>query len=131
MPKWVTGILRRSSPTAPDDHERRWAVPRREYRPLRGQRSGVSRERGGTTMSLLVKASREGPLIVRVTPDSAGWKYVGFSAYRLPAGGFINFAHPGHEQCIVVLAGTVTIKRGGETWRDLGERQSGFEDRAP
>ena len=82
-------------------------------------------------MSLLVKASREGPLIVRVTPDSAGWKYVGFSAFRLPAGGFINFAHPGYEQCIVVLAGTVTIERGGETWRDLGERQNVFEDRAP
>ena len=35
--------------------------------------------------SLLVKARREGREIVRVTPQSAGWKYVGFAAYRLPS----------------------------------------------
>ena len=34
-------------------------------------------------MSLLVKANREGAEIVRVTPQSAGWNYVGFAAYRL------------------------------------------------
>ena len=34
-------------------------------------------------MNLLVKANREGPEIVRVTPQSAGWNYVGFAAYRL------------------------------------------------
>ena len=36
-------------------------------------------------MSLLVKASRGGRMIVEVTPQSAGWRYVGFSAYRLEA----------------------------------------------
>ena len=81
--------------------------------------------------SLLVKAKREGPLIVDVTPDSAGWRYVGFTALRLPAGSFINRAHPDHELCIVVLSGTVTVRAGGDTWRDLGERQSVFDDRAP
>ncbi|MEK6293481.1 MAG: 5-deoxy-glucuronate isomerase, partial [Paraburkholderia tropica] len=34
-------------------------------------------------MSLLVKAAREGQTIARVTPASAGWRYVGFAAYRL------------------------------------------------
>ena len=34
-------------------------------------------------MSLLIKASRDGSEIVKVTPQSAGWKYVGFAAYRL------------------------------------------------
>jgi len=34
-------------------------------------------------MSLLVKARPTGRTIVEVTPRSAGWKYVGFAAYRL------------------------------------------------
>ena len=34
-------------------------------------------------MSLLVKAQREGQTIARVTPETAGWKYVGFAAYRM------------------------------------------------
>jgi 5-deoxy-glucuronate isomerase len=37
-------------------------------------------------MSLLVKANRQGRDIVRVTPESAGWKHVGFSAHRLAPG---------------------------------------------
>jgi len=37
-------------------------------------------------MSLLVKGRRDGPDIVDVTPQSAGWKYVGFSAHRLAPG---------------------------------------------
>jgi 5-deoxy-glucuronate isomerase len=81
--------------------------------------------------SLIVKAKREGPLIVDVTPRSAGWRYVGFAAYRLPATTFLNLAQPGSELCIVVLAGTVSVRAGGETWRDLGERCSVFDDRAP
>jgi len=34
-------------------------------------------------MSLLVKAKRDGAEIVRVTPQSAGWDYVGVAAYLL------------------------------------------------
>lgn len=82
-------------------------------------------------MSLLVKGHREGPRIVTVTPQSAGWRYVGFSAYRLPATSFVNFSHPGTEHCIVVLSGTVTVRAAGQSWRDIGGRQSVFEDRAP
>ena len=35
---------------------------------------------------LLVKARQSGRCIVDVTPESAGWKYVGFRALRLAAG---------------------------------------------
>ena len=82
-------------------------------------------------MTLLVKANREGPLIVDVTPRSAGWRYVGFAAYRLPVTALLNLSQPGTELCIVVLAGTVSVRAGATTWRDLGERQSVFDDRAP
>ncbi|MEA3104350.1 MAG: 5-deoxy-glucuronate isomerase, partial [Caballeronia mineralivorans] len=37
-------------------------------------------------MNLLVKGSREGQTISRVTPKSANWKHVGFAAYRMARG---------------------------------------------
>jgi len=38
--------------------------------------------------NLLVKAKKPGPdgLALSVTPESAGWKYVGFQVYRRAAG---------------------------------------------
>jgi len=81
--------------------------------------------------SLLVKARRGNAEIVNVTPASAGWKYVGFAAYRMAAGAFLDFGPQANELCIVVLEGTITVAAGGATWRDLGERRSVFEDRSP
>jgi 5-deoxy-glucuronate isomerase len=82
-------------------------------------------------MNLLVKARRSGKEIVVVTPESAGWKYVGFAAYRLEPGEEIALAPNAREHCIVVLRGTVTVRGGMQTWRDIGERASVFEDRSP
>ena len=80
-------------------------------------------------MSLLVKARREGRDIVRVTPQSAGWRYVGFSAHRLAAGESMTIDQPGDELCIVVLGGTVTVGSATATaWRDIGERRDVFDD---
>ena len=63
-------------------------------------------------MSLLVKASREGQTIARVTPDSAGWKHVGFAAYRLDGGDVVHVYEAEREVCIVVLTGTVDDRSG-------------------
>jgi len=82
-------------------------------------------------MSLLVKARREGRSIVEVTPQSAGWKYVGFAAYRLKARESLKLSSDTSERCIVVLSGTVTVRAGAEAWKEIGERASVFEDRAP
>ncbi|HEY4137342.1 MAG TPA: 5-deoxy-glucuronate isomerase [Casimicrobiaceae bacterium] len=82
-------------------------------------------------MSLLVKGRAEGREIVAVTPRSAGWKYVGFAAYRLKADESVTLAQPADELCIVVLAGTVTVKWRDQSWREIGERVDVFENRAP
>ena len=82
-------------------------------------------------MSLLVKASKAGPTIVDVTPASAGWRYVGFRAHRLAAGERVAIAMPGRELCIVVLSGRVDVRAGNGDWRDLGDRESVFDDRPP
>ena len=66
-----------------------------------------------------------------MTPQSAGWTYVGFAAHRLAAAEAISVALPGAEACVVVLSGKVTIEAGGKSWRDIGERDSVFDDRAP
>jgi len=81
-------------------------------------------------MSLLVK-SKPGREIVSVTPRSAGWKYVGFAAYRLAPGEAVEIAQAGSEICIVVLGGKVTVTQGGNAWRDIGERADVFTDKAP
>ena len=82
-------------------------------------------------MSLLVKSRRHGKEIVTVTPQSAGWNYVGFAAYRLGQGEELAIAADALERCIVVLSGTVSLRAGDQTWREAGERGSVFEQRSP
>ncbi len=82
-------------------------------------------------MSLLVKAQHGSREIVRVTPESAGWRFVGFSAYRLRGGESVNLELSGREICIVVLAGRAHIDAGGKTWRAVGNRESVFDDAPP
>ena len=82
-------------------------------------------------MTLLVKGRRTGRDIVTVTPQSAGWKYVGFAAHRMQPGEQMDFATGTNEVCIVVLRGTVTVSTRDRVWDEIGERESVFEDRAP
>lgn len=86
-------------------------------------------------MSLLVKASRSDREIVQVTPASAGWHFVGFSAYRLTPGASpddaLELFFADREMCVVVLNGKVSIEAGGQRWSAIGDRQSVFDDVAP
>ena len=82
-------------------------------------------------MSLLVKAHREGREIVRVTPQSAGWKYVGFTAFRLAPGERQVLDLAGREICIVVLSGRVNVDTGAARFDGIGGRASVFDDRGP
>src|SRR5258706_8764628 len=85
-------------------------------------------------MSLLVKARRTGAEIVNVTPESAGWKHVGFRALRLAKGDEERFSTGSRELCIVVLKGTVdvTITDGLAKFHPgLGTRDSVFDDIPP
>ena len=79
---------------------------------------------------LLVKAA-PGKEIAAVTPESAGWDYVGFAAYRLEPGDSITFEDPGREACLVVLTGKARVQAGALDCGVLGNRLSVFEDTAP
>ena len=80
---------------------------------------------------LLVKGRREGREIVQVTPESAGWKYVGFAAYRLVRGETLSLEQGAREQCVVVLSGVVSVRSGEKVWREIGARTSVFDERSP
>jgi 5-deoxy-glucuronate isomerase len=67
-----------------------------------------------------------GDLVV-VTPRSAGWSYVGFSAHRLLAGARREWTEPGRELCLVVLSGEVEVDAGGASAARLGGRGSVFD----
>jgi 5-deoxy-glucuronate isomerase len=69
--------------------------------------------------NLLVKAARTGRCIARVTPQSAGWRYVGFEALWLAPGESHTGTTGGCELCIVVVAGRVTVESGDAAWRGL------------
>ena len=85
-------------------------------------------------MSLLVKA-QGGRDIAVVTPQSAGWDYVGFSAHRLANAEHYDFATETRETCIVVLRGIVSVRVDGSlgphSWPEIGLRMSVFEDISP
>jgi 5-deoxy-glucuronate isomerase len=66
-------------------------------------------------------------LLVRppVTPESAGWEYVGFEVTDPPYSGETG----DRELCLVVVEGTCTVRSRHGEWRDLGDRESPFAGR--
>jgi 5-deoxy-glucuronate isomerase len=66
-----------------------------------------------------------------ITPVSAGWRYVGFSLYRLRAGETVREATGDREVILVMVEGKATIEGAGRDWGMLGERMSVFEKSPP
>ena len=65
--------------------------------------------------------------ILRVTPESAGWEYVGFEVVRLDAGRTLERDTGSEEVCLVVLSGRCDVFTEQGEWRDVGERESPFD----
>jgi 5-deoxy-glucuronate isomerase len=83
-------------------------------------------------MSLLVKGHAQGREIVKVTPASAGWKHVGFEAFRLAPDENLRISLPAdREACLVVLTGSANVQAGRETFDTLGGRRSVFDEWSP
>jgi 5-deoxy-glucuronate isomerase len=75
--------------------------------------------------TILQRPAPDGGIVV--TPQSAGWSYVGFEAVRLAPGEFLVRAPGDRETCIVVISGSAHVRSDehGE-WRDLGGRPDPF-----
>ena len=65
--------------------------------------------------------------VLRVTPESAGWEYVGFEVVRLDAGRTLERDTGSEEVCLVVLSGRCDVFAGQDEWRGVGERESPFD----
>jgi 5-deoxy-glucuronate isomerase len=77
---------------------------------------------------LLVRAERgKYGRIVDVTPQSAGWTYVGFELHRLMPGETVSAETGGREACLVFVSGKGTVEADGRNLGQLGERMSPFE----
>jgi 5-deoxy-glucuronate isomerase len=82
-------------------------------------------------MNLLIKPNKDLREIVSVTPRSAGWAYVSFSAHKLAPGETLSFSDDSNELCVVVLTGIVSAQTDGFDWNEIGGRMSVFEDASP
>jgi len=82
-------------------------------------------------MNLLLKPKKSSREIVSVTPESAGWRYVSFSAYVLTPGESVAVYSDSKELCAVILTGVASARTDGLAWEEIGGRKSVFEDAAP
>src|SRR5690606_31757960 len=62
-----------------------------------------------------------------VTPESAGWRHVGFAVFTLEPGERLQRCLPEREACIVVLCGRVDVAAGDASFAAVGGRASPFD----
>jgi 5-deoxy-glucuronate isomerase len=74
--------------------------------------------------------SAEGTLL-RVTPESAGWTYVGFEVVKLSEGQSLRRKTEANEVCLVLLSGLADISTNHAAWQNIGKRMSVFEGTPP
>lgn len=65
--------------------------------------------------------------LVNVTPESAGWRHVGFQTFRLRAGQRLQRQAIGLEACVVMLGGRCRAEAAGQVWPELGGRATPFD----
>ena len=68
----------------------------------------------------------EGGSVVKVTPESAGWKYVGFEVLKLADGDSVERRAEGEEVCLVPISGACTVSSRSEAWQ-IGGRKGPFD----
>ncbi len=63
---------------------------------------------------------------ISVTPESAGWEYVGFDLYKVPAGQTVSAETGERERCLVFVGGTGKAQAGDTDFGVLGGRTDPF-----
>ena len=80
---------------------------------------------------LLLKPFGTHGKVHHVTPESAGWRYVGFSLYRLRKGDVVGEETGANEVILVIVEGMAALTGAGQDWGTLGERMDVFEKTPP
>jgi 5-deoxy-glucuronate isomerase len=76
---------------------------------------------------LLGKANKGHGRVAHVTPQIAGWTYVGFDLHRLKPGESASGKTEDREVCLVFVTGKGKASAGGKDLGLLGERMSPFD----
>jgi 5-deoxy-glucuronate isomerase len=76
---------------------------------------------------LLVRPAGRTGRIHHVTPENAGWTYVGFDVHALSSGETIAGETGSREVCLVLVAGRARIEAGGRDFGPLGQRMTPFD----
>ena len=63
----------------------------------------------------------------RITPASAGWRYVGFETRTLKQGAKSKLDTGGEEVCVVILSGKARVSADGFDSGTIGERGNVFD----
>ncbi|HMO70277.1 MAG TPA: 5-deoxy-glucuronate isomerase [Paracoccaceae bacterium] len=80
---------------------------------------------------LLVRPKAERGRVHHVTPDSAGWDYVGFDLWRLAPGEAARGRLEGREAILVLVEGRAHVTGAGTDWGLMGDRLDVFEGKPP
>ena len=112
------------------NHDQFWGLITSPCWPMRsGPSSSISRKnwQGRTMPNLRIRPAAPSGHVHHVTPESAGWTYVGFDLHKLPnAGDIARGGGDDREVCIVLISGRAAIDVDGQTFL-AGERMSPFE----
>lgn len=65
--------------------------------------------------------------LVEVTPESAGWRHVGFALDRLAPGATSAAETGSREVCLVLVSGKARVSVDGKDFGEIGERMSPFD----
>lgn len=76
---------------------------------------------------LLVRPEGKTGRVIHVSPQSAGWTYVGFDVHKLLPGQSIGAETGEREVCLVFISGKGRVETGAASLGELGGRQSPFE----
>ena len=82
-------------------------------------------------MDLLKKPFGAHGKVHEITPQSAGWRYVGFSLYRLRDGETAAEVTGDREAILVMIEGKARFEAAGRDWGELGDRMNVFEKTPP
>ncbi len=80
---------------------------------------------------LLRKPATDAAKLHDITPESAGWGYVGFGAYQLAPGGTAAESTGETEVILVLVEGRARITADGTDFGERGDRLSVFEKTPP
>ncbi|MEM7045107.1 MAG: 5-deoxy-glucuronate isomerase [Pseudomonadota bacterium] len=80
---------------------------------------------------LLRKPDGDRGRVHHITPEKAGWTYVGFDLYRLQPGDEVGETTGDREVILVLVEGKAAISVGSNVFGEIGERMDVFERKPP